>query len=342
MGNKKILLVSTKHSIFEKPVWRAFQALGHEVQIVDYWGNAVLMPDKFIHRMVDKLPLFVKNPIRHLARWQADLKILAQAKSFHPDLIFVLKAKDIHFSVLKKLRSIGQLANYYPETFDHWNRIKSIAPHYDYFFNYDSEVVRRLKETGYPHAYYLPFSADLETGFLSRNPVSFSQRKYSLSFVGSFMPVRYTQREAILSRVKDLGLNIWGNKAWLDTSLKDCYRGRPSDEEMLEIYRQSKIVVNIDLMLGVEGTGVNLRPFEVTASGAMLLNHDDRKDIFNLFEEGKEFISFQGPEDVRQKAEYFLNHPQELEAVARAGFEKTKKEHTYLQRIKQVMQIIYG
>lgn len=338
----KVLLVSTKHSVFEKPILKAFQALGHEVQITDYWGNAVLMPNKFIHRTVEKLPSLIKNPIRNLARWQVDFKILAKANSYQPDLIFVLKAKDIHFSILKQLRQIGKVANYYPETFDHWNRIKSIASHYDYFFNHDSEVVRRLKETGAKHAYYLPFSAnlDLETGFPSRNSVSFGQRKYPVSFIGSFMPIRYTQRETILSQIKDLGLNIWGNKAWLETSLKDCYRGRPSDEEMLEIYKQSKIVVNIDLMLGVEGTGVNLRPFEVTSCGALLLNHDDRKDIFNLFKEGREFISFKGPEDLREKVAYFFSHAKELEAVAKAGFEKTKNSHTYLKRIQEALNFM--
>lgn len=334
---KKILLVSTTHSIFEKPILRAFQFLGYEVQLVDYWGNAILMPGKIIHRAIAKLPFFLKNPIRGLARWQADWKILGVARSFHPDLIFVLKAKDIHFAVLKRLRKIGKVANYYPETFDHWNRIKSIASYYDYFFNYDSEVVRRLKETGYHHAHYLPFSAEM-------NPETtwpdFSQRKYNISFIGSFMPVRYAQRETILSQVQDLGLNIWGNKAWLDTGLKDFYRGRPSDEEMLEIYRQSKIVINIDLMLGVEGTGVNLRPFEVTSCGALLLNHDDRQDIFNLFGDGKEFISFKGPEDVRQKAEYFLNHPRDLEAVAKAGFERTKKCHTYVRRLQEALNFM--
>src|SRR3989344_2216679 len=325
----RILLVSNKHSIFEKPILRAFQALGHEVQIIDFWGNAVLMPGKLVHRAVAKLPALIKNPVRNLARWQVDFKILAKVKSYQPDLIFILKAKDINFSILKQLRKVGKVANYYPETFDHWNRIKSIVSHYDYFFDHDPEVVKRLREMGHQHAQYLPFSAEIDQETIFPD---FNQRKYPVSFIGSFMPIRYTQRETILTQVKDLGLNIWGNKAWLDTGLKDYYRGRPSDQEMLDIYRQSKIVVNIDLMQGVQGTGVNLRPFEVTSCGAMLVNHDDRKDIFNLFEDGKEFISFKGLEDIRQKVEYYLGHEDELKIIAQAGFERTKNNHTYVQR----------
>ena len=339
MESKKILLVSTRHSTFEKPISRAFSSLGHEVCLVDYRDNVILMPGGFIHQIVARLPSFIKKHILNLAQWRVDLKILAKAEVYQPDLIFILKAKDINPVILKKLRMIGKIANYYPETFDHWNRIKMIAPYYDYFFNYDPEIVKRLKEVGYPNSYYLPFSADIGPEAVWSD---FSQRKYAISFVGSFMPIRYAQRETILSQVKDLDLNIWGNRAWLGTSLKDYYRGYPDTEEMSKIYRQSKIVINVDLMIGVGGTGVNLRPFEVTACGAMLLNHDDRKDIFNLFKEGKEFVSFKGPEDIRQKVEYFLHHQNELEAIAQAGFERTKSDHTYLKRIGDIMNIIYG
>lgn len=334
---KKVLLITNTYSIFDRPIRLAFLSLGLEVQSVDYWGNAVLMPGRLIHKFVNRLPPLMKNRIRSHAQWHIDSKIISTAKSFKPDLIFVLKAKDIRPQTLKKLRTIAKLANYYPETFDHWERIKRISQYYDYFFNYDSEVVKRLKETGYTNAYYLPFSAEIDQNAIFPD---FKQRKYAVSFVGSFMSIRYTQRETILSQIKDLGLNIWGSKAWLDTGLKEYYRGRPETEEMFDIYRKSKIVVNIDLMLGVDGTGVNLRPFEVTSCGAMLLNHDDRKDIFNLFEEGKEFMSFKGPDDIREKVEYFLNHQDELEGIARAGFEKTKSKHSYLSRIQEVIKIV--
>lgn len=331
------MLVTTAHSVFDKPIFRSFELLGCEVVAIDYRGNQILMPGKFIHRAVAKLPIVIKSPLLNLAQWQIDLKILTKAKSYEPDLIFILKGKDIHFSILTKLRAISKIANYYPETFDHWARIQSIASHYDYFFDHDPEIVERLKNEGYQHVYYLPFSADIEQN--AEFP-DFGQKKYPISFVGSFMPVRYAQRETILSQVKDLGLHIWGNKAWLNTSLRNHYHGWAETEDMFEIYRQSKIVVNIDLMKGVEGTGVNLRPFEVTACGALLLNHNDREDIFNLFKEGSEFISFQGPEDIRQKVGYYLNHEAESEAVARAGFERTKKEHTYLKRIQEVLNIV--
>ena len=333
---KKVFLITTVHSVWDQPISRAFETLGWAVTTIDYRGNSILMPGKFIHRAIAKLPSRVKYPVLNLAQWQIDLKIIAAAKACQPDLILVLKGKDLHPSTLKQLRGMATLANYYPETFDHWERIKSISRSYDHFFNYDSEVVKKLKETGYSSVHYLPFCADLgpEVEF-----PDFNKKKYAVSFIGSFMPVRYAQRETILDQIKDLGLHVWGNKAWLKTSLKDYYYGWLSTEEMLGTYRQSKIVVNIDLMRGVDGTGVNLRPFEVTSCGALLLNHDDRKDIFNLFKDREEFVSFQGPEDVRLKVEYYLNHETELEAIARAGFDRAKNDHTYLKRMQMILDI---
>jgi len=336
MGNR-ILLVTTKYTVFGQPLRRAFESLGCQVRSVDYWGNVVLMPGTYMHRATAKLPRRLGNLIIALAQRHIDRRILSEARDFKPDLIFVIKAKGIREETLKKLRAIAKTANYYPETFDHWETLKRIASQFDFLFNYDAEVVRRLYEEGFRRVHYIPFSADIEK---NKPSPDFSGRKYAITFVGSFMPVRYSQRETILSRIKDLGLHVWGNKAWLSTELKDYYRGRPTDEEMLQIYQNSKIVVNIDLMAGVPGTGVNLRPFEITSAGALLMNHDDRKDIFNLFENGKEFIAFCGPDDIRSKVIYYLDHEEERMKVAAAGFERTQRTHTYIDSAKAMLSII--
>lgn len=336
---KKLLLITSTYVAFDKPFRKAFESLDWSIQAVDYWGNKILQPGNILHRAVNKLPNTLKLKIVDLAQWHIDYKIIAKAKSFKPDLIFMIKAKKIHTSTLLELSKIAPTANYYPETFNHWNSIRRIAHNTNYFFNCEPEIVRKLNEMRYGNAYYLPFSADIDpNATFSRNP-----KKYDISFVGSFNPVLYAHRETILKQVKDAGLNVWGNKAWLDTSLKDCYRGRPRDEEMFKIYNESKIVVNIDLLKGIggiEGIGVNLRPFEVTSCGAMLLNHDDRRDIFNLFEDGKEFISFKGSEDIKQKVEYYLNHEEERLKIAEAGFNRVKNDHTHVKRIGEIIKTI--
>lgn len=334
---KKLLFVSTANSSFHEPMLKAFSHLGFEVFFVDFRDHPVSKIGHPIHKLVSKIPFWIGNLIKKQAHQSVANKILLKAKSIRPDYVFFVRFPEMDLNVLDEIQKIAVTINYYPETMDQWDLIKKIAPHYDYFLNYDSFVVDLLKKEKIGHALYVPFSADVKDDVLLPTPTEF---KYNITFIGTYYKKLYAEREDILNAVKDLGLNIWGNKAWLDTSLRDYYRGHPSIKDMTEIYRTSCIGINADISTEIAGTGVNLRPFEVTASGVMLLNRDDRKDIFNLFEDGKEFVSFHGVEDVRQKAEYYLKHTEERNLIARAGFERTKKDHSYIKQFTKIFALI--
>lgn len=334
---KKLLLISAGNSSFHEPMLKAFKHFGFEVKCIDYRGNPVFKVGHPAHRLVGKMPGLISNAIKRNAHKQLALKILHAAKKITPDYVFFVRYPEMDLKVLDQLSKIAVTMNYYPETMDQWDLIKTIAPHYTYFLNYDSYVVDQLKKENIGQPIYVPFSADVKPDAQWSAP---SELKYDITFIGTYYKKLYAEREDILNAVKDLGLNIWGNKAWLDTSLKDYYRGHPSIEEMAEIYKNTCIGINADISTEVAGTGVNLRPFEVTAAGVMLLNRDDRQDIFNLFEDGKEFVSFHGVEDVRQKVEYYIKHRAERDAIAKAGFERTKREHTYINQLGKVFDLI--
>lgn len=293
------------------------------------------MPHNIIHRIAEKLPRTISQSLRKRALKYIDNKIWRVAREFKPDLILMTKAKSLDLSLLKNLRTIGKTINWYSETMDHWERIKQTAPNYDIFLNFDPYVVKKLHQEGHKNAYYLPFCADIsKDAQWQEHPT-----KYNITFVGSFLAPRYSERETVLSQLKDLGLHIWGNKAWTKTSLSSYYKGwLPGYSDIEKIYRQSKIIINVHLP-DVEGSGINFRPFEITAAGSLLLNHSGRKDIFNLFEAGKEFIPFDGKDDIREKVLYYLEHSEERLKIAKAGFERTRREHTFLDRAKTILEL---
>lgn len=332
---KKVLLISQRHSIFTDPLTRAFQYIGWDIRFADYLGTPLLMTNTLTQRIFDKLPNVIRDPIRRRELRKVDDNILRIAREYVPDLIFVSKGKSLGHEMLDELRRNHIVVNWYPETMDHWQRISSIAPHYSYFFSFDPMVVDELKRTGYRNAYYVPFCADILKSASHPEP----QYRYPVSFIGSFDSLRYGNREKILSTVRDLGLHVWGNKAWLNTSLKNFYHGYPSHAEMIDIYRKSKVVISMHVS-GVLGSGVNVRPFEITSAGAFLLNHDERKDIFDLFTAGKEFIPFHDEYDIREKVAYYLSHDDERKRIAMAGFERTRSQHTYLDRVNEVLKIV--
>jgi len=333
---KKLLLISQKYSLFTEPLRRTFTEFGWAVSFLDYWGTPILMPYTLRHRIAAKLPVRIKEKIIQRELMKVDNEILRTARSLKPDLILVSKGKSISPAVLDELKQICVTANWYSETMDHWERISRTAPHYTHFFSFDPVVVQRLNERGYASAHYLPFCADIPKN------AQFPEGKVfrnNITFVGSFEKTRYARRETLLSAVKDLGLSIWGNKAWRQTSLKECYRRFVPREQLFDLYRESKVVLGMHVF-GVAGSGTTNRPFDVTGAGAFLLNQDERRDIFNLFRDGQEFISFHDEHDLRKKVEYYLAHDDERETIARAGFERTRRDHTYLDRVQKVLHII--
>ena len=55
------------------------------------------------------------------------------------------------------------------------------------------------------------------------------------------------------------------------------------------------------------------------------------------FKEGEDLICFDGVEDLREKAAYYLAHEEERQRIAKNGYEKVKRYHDYVDRIKKIL-----
>ncbi|KKP77997.1 MAG: hypothetical protein UR78_C0024G0009 [Candidatus Moranbacteria bacterium GW2011_GWF2_35_39] len=336
----KVLFICSEESFFNEPITKALRVLEMDVCHGDYLGNAILSRKTLIHKIVRRLPWGINDWINILAQGRADKKILDIAKKNKPDYILVCKAKYMLLPTIDKLREMATIINWWPETMNTWGTIKKIVDHYDYFFIYDKYVRDLLVEQGHKNAYYLPFGFDLNKDSVCPD---INNRENDVIFLGSYDPKIYPERLVFMDAIKDLGLKIWGNKAWLDTPMKDYYQGwsEPKVDKILGLYKNSKIVIHSDLITSrVAGTGITLRPYDVTASGALLIAHNDRKELFDLFEDGVDFVSFNGPKDLREKVEYYIGHEDERMAISKNGFNKTKNKHTYLDRIKTIFDTI--
>jgi spore maturation protein CgeB len=83
------------------------------------------------------------------------------------------------------------------------------------------------------------------------------------------------------------------------------------------------------------------RVFHAVGAGAMALNEycPELEDFFDI---GKEIITFEFGEvdDLKEKLSWYLAHDNEREKVARAGYERGRKQHTFTARINQILDII--
>lgn len=320
-------------------LYNALRKAGFDVCFIDFRNYPVLKIGHPVHMLANKLPDRIKNYLYEKANRSISNFILKKARETKPDYVLFAKAKSISIPVLKKLRKIAPTINWYPDAANNWPSIRKLVSHYDYFFVFDRSVVDTLKREGYSNVYHLPFCGDVDK--FAEWPDNESH-KYKVSFLGSYSP-DYKKRLDILAEIKNLGLEVWGNKEWLDTPLKDQFHGPvdPPDINVIKkLYSDSKIVIHIDANTGnPEASGLTLRPFDVTSSGSMLIAQDDRDEIFDMFKDGEEFVSFHDEKDIKEKVQYYLDHEEERRKIARAGFLRTRTDHTYLDRVKRIFSI---
>lgn len=101
------------------------------------------------------------------------------------------------------------------------------------------------------------------------------------------------------------------------------------------IYAGSKINLNISLK-GIEG-GTPQRIMDILgAEGFALTNYC--AETAELFEEDREIVMFRSPEELVDKAEYYLTHDKEREEIAKAGHRKVMSSYTYDRKLKQLME----
>jgi spore maturation protein CgeB len=83
------------------------------------------------------------------------------------------------------------------------------------------------------------------------------------------------------------------------------------------------------------------RLFHAVGTATMALN-DHFPELEEMFTIGKEIVAFQfgDIQDLRQKLEWYTKHDNERLRIARAGYERGRKEHTLGARVNQIIAAV--
>ena len=81
------------------------------------------------------------------------------------------------------------------------------------------------------------------------------------------------------------------------------------------------------------------RNFEVPGCGGFLLT-GMAENLGQYYEIGKEIVCFDDRYDLIEKVRYYLTHEDERAAIARAGYERTMRDHTYARRFSEIFKQI--
>lgn len=81
------------------------------------------------------------------------------------------------------------------------------------------------------------------------------------------------------------------------------------------------------------------RNFEVPGCGGFLLT-GMAENLGQYYEIGKEVVCFDDRHDLIEKVRYYLKHEDERAVIAKAGYERTLREHTYARRFSEIFEQI--
>lgn len=108
--------------------------------------------------------------------------------------------------------------------------------------------------------------------------------------------------------------------------------------EYLDLLRHAGTVVHREGD-DMDTCGGALRLFEATGVGAALLA-DGSPMLRRLFEDGREIVLYDGPEDAVEKARWLTDHPAERERIAAAGQARTLRDHATPVRAARLAELL--
>ena len=260
--------------------------------------------------------------------------VIEQVKRMRPQIVYL---QDVSIATQEFILALRQVTDLVVA-----QHACPVPPHIDFswfdvVFTAVPYLVEQFRAAG-TACYYVPLAFDprVNSAF-----VPFDRRIIDVSFVGGFSGQHAKGYPLLEHLAQTTPILCWGygtETLLQDSVIHSRYQGEAWGQEMIKIFCNSRITINRHIDMA-ENYACNMRLFEATGCGALLIT--DYKDNLNeLFEIGKEVVAYRSPEECAALVEYYLNHPDEAEAIARAGQARTLRDHTYERRMERTAEIL--
>ena len=321
----------------------ALQRLGQRVRGVDMSG---------FNSAYENFGALVNNDMRLGLVRQTYIETLSSAllEGFAEkpiDILICMAQAPISPRALTELRRQGVITVlWFVEDYLRFTYWRETAKYYDFVFTIQrGECLEAMKAAGAGEVHYLPTACD---PYVHAPAVLTAEEKKRWGAPLSFVGAGYHNRREMFSSLAHYPFKIWGTE-WpgckpFDKLVQEAGR-RLTPEEYTKIFNSTEVNINLHSSNerdGVDPTGdfLNPRTFELAACGAFQLV-DERALLGESFEDGKEIVTFKTLADLREKIDYYLEHPEERERITLAGQARARRDHTYDARMEQMLSVVY-
>jgi glycosyltransferase involved in cell wall biosynthesis len=265
-----------------------------------------------------------------------------QIAAFDPDVAFIHDMFSMSPGGLDRLRASGrllvtQIASPLPP--------RGVYRRYDLILSSFAHFVDRFRAEGVDSEFFrLGFYERIaeRLGAVGASTRPDAERPVAVSFVGGIDPRVHTAGTAFLERIAErVPLQVWGygvDALRPESPLRPCYRGEAWGLDMYRVLASSRITLNRHIDVA-EGQANNMRLYEATGSGAVLLT-DRGRMLEDLFQVGREVIAYADEDDLVEQVERLLADAQLRIEVARAGQARTLSEHSYRDRMRELSELL--
>lgn len=239
--------------------------------------------------------------------------------------------------------SRAPIVMWFPDAIGYTNKALFMISDYDKIFFQDPYVVHRLKDQyNKKNILYLPECCNPKYHKnVNLNENDWTKYSCDISTYGN--PHNY--RSFFFNQLTNYNyiIKIWGHQppVWLKSDkLKTLYKGEYLiNEEKAKAVLASKINLNTLVPGGING--LNARTFEIAGIGGFQILHW-RRGLSDLFEDGKELLSFNTFDELLEKINYYLPKDELRKEIAFAGQKHAYKEHTYSHRLNILFDTVFG
>lgn len=266
---------------------------------------------------------------------ELNIALLKRVEACNPDVVLVvLTTYEIWIETLEAIRNTGaRLVSW--GTDDSWKYeqfSRYYAPYFDVWVTTSRDAYEKAYEDGHGNFLLSQWAASSSS---MAAPLLASDCRYQVSFVGS----AYGNRPNWIERLRRRGIEV------------ECFghgwpRGSISASELSRVFRESLISLNFGDsgwqfrgLIPYRSRQIKARVFEVPGAGGLLMT-EPADDLASYYTLGAEVEVFRGVEDLAEKIHFLLNNPSLRDRMALEANRRTRMEHTYEVRFREVFEKI--
>ncbi len=290
-------------------------------------------------RRLNRLVEGARTDFGWIRRTPVDRLLARRIKTTQPDLVLVLLGNYAPPTTIREIRRVTQ-ASVVCWCQDHMGTLGRqylIGARFDHVFSKDQVLVDLLQRfTRTSQAHYLPEACNPRVHH-PVTPTPEEQQRFGCDVTTAAN--LYFFRTDILENLTEFDLRLWGSiPPFYEGPLRPHFMGRPVvAREKAACFSSARIVINT--LHPMEAGGLNARAFEIAGCGGFqLITHSEC--VERHFVPGREIVTFNDVNELREKVRYYLDHDGERRAIAEAGRARAHAEHTYVNRLRRMFNVV--